>query len=178
MGATMGRKRKPPLAVATVEPKFKPAPFVLATDEAEYFAVEQISRRMLESDWDEDRDGPEVAKAYGLTQKQVEQCIREAVRSMRRSIMRPQAAHQLVASTLARVVTESMAQGDLRGAADAAYKLSQATGTQANIKLRVLEAQQRMDTMRTKLLTGQATAEEVADAIVSDLLGSENHDGR
>jgi len=170
----MGRKRKPPIALATVEPKFKAAPFVLASDEAEFFAVEQISKRMMESDWDEERDAPEVAKAYGLSTKQVEQCIREAVRTMRRSIMRPQSAHQLVAATLARVITESMSAGDLRGAADAAYKLSQATGTQANIKLRVLEAQQRMDTMRTKLLTGQASAEEVADAIVSDLLGSDS----
>ena len=59
----------------------------------------------------------------------------------------------------------------MRGAADAAYKLSQATGTQASIKLKVLEQQQRMDAMRTKLLTGQATAEEIAVSIVEDLMG-------
>jgi len=171
----MPRKAKPPLALATidVEPKWQAPPFSLSKDEAEFFAAEQITKRMLESDWDSDRDLEEVAKAYKLTQKQAEQCEREATRNMRRNIMRPQSAHQLVASTLARVIAESMQQGDLRGAADAAYKLSQATGTQANIKLRVLETQQRMDSMRTRLLTGQASAEEVADAIVSDLLSGD-----
>jgi hypothetical protein len=169
------RKAKPPLAMATVgvESRWQPPPFALAKDEAEFFATEQITKRMLESDWDSDRDLEEVAKAYKLTKTQSEQCEREATRNMRRNIMRPQSAHQLVASTLARVISESMSQGDLRGAADAAYKLSQATGTQANIKLRVLEAQQRMDSMRTRLLTGQASAEEVADAIVSDLLSGD-----
>lgn len=168
----MPRKAKPPLAMATIDPdsRWQPPPFALARDEAEFFATEQITKRMLESDWDSDRDLEDVAKAYKLTKSQSEQCEREATRNMRRSIMRPQSAHQLVASTLARVISESMQQGDLRGAADAAYKLSQATGTQANIKLRVLEAQQRMDSMRTRLLTGQASAEEVAEAIVSDLL--------
>ena len=170
----MPRKAKPPIVMATVdvEQRWKPPPFALARDEAEFFASEQITKRMLESDWDSERDLEEVAAAYKLTKAQASQCEREAMRNMRRSIMRPQAAHQLVAATLAHVISESMQQGDLRGAADAAYKLSQATGTQANIKLKVLEAQQRMDSMRTRLLTGQASAEEVAEAIVSDLLGA------
>jgi hypothetical protein len=67
-----------------------------------------------------------------------------------------------------------MQQGDLRAAADAAYKLSQATGTQATIKLKVLEQQQRMDLLKTKLLTGQSSAEEVAAVIVNDLMGHES----
>lgn len=64
-----------------------------------------------------------------------------------------------------------MEQGDMRGAADAAYKLSQATGTQASIKLKVLEQQQRMESLRTKLLTGQSSAEEIAANIIDDLMG-------
>lgn len=166
-------RKKPNLALATVDPvpsKFAPPPFSITSSEAEFLAVETISRRMLEGDWVEE-DGAELAEAYQLTLKQVDQCVREARRNQRRAICRPQAAHQLVAATLATVIEQSMAAGDLRGAADAAYKLSQATGTQASIKLKVLEQQQRMDAMRTKLLTGQATAEEIASTIVEDLLG-------
>lgn len=177
-------KRKQHPVMATVEvaqqapqtnalARYPRAPFTLTKDESEFFAVEQITKHMLESDWDAGRDAEEIAQAYKLTPRQVEQCIREAQRNMRRSIMRPQSAHQLVASTLARVIAESFEQGDLRGAADAAAKLSTATGTQAALKLKVLETQQRMDQMRTRLLTGQATAEEVADLVVKDLLGQD-----
>lgn len=166
-------RKKQNLALATLEPqaRFAPAPFELTQSEAEFLAVEQITRRMLEADWNEEFDAPAIAKSYGLTQQQVETCCREARRNQRRAICRPQSAHQLVAATLATVIEQSMQQGDLRGAADAAYKLSQATGTQANIKLKVLEQQQRMDAMRTKLLTGQASAEEIAATIVEDLMG-------
>lgn len=167
-------KKKTLLALASVpKPAFKEAPFVLTHAENEYFAVEQCSRRMLESDWDDDIDGPELAEAYKLSNQQTATVIREARRNSRRAICRPQAAHLLIASTLSRVIEESMRQGDLRGAADAAYKLSQATGTQASIKLKVLEQQQRMDHLRTKFLTGQSTVEEIASHIIDDLMGGD-----
>lgn len=169
----MPRKKKN-LALATVvEPPKVAIPFEMTTSEAEFLAVEQISKRMLEQDWNEDYDAEELRTNYKLSAKQFDQCVREARRNMRRAICRPQAAHQLVASTLATVIEQSMHQGDLRGAADAAYKLSQATGTQASIKLKVLEQQQRMDAMRTKLLTGQASVEEIAATIVEDLMGGD-----
>jgi hypothetical protein len=145
----------------------------LTQSEAEFLAVEQISRRILESDWHDDTDSEAIAASYKLSKPQVEACVREARRNARRAICRPQAAHMLVASTLASVIEQSMSQGDLRGAADAAYKLSQATGTQANIKLKVLEQQQRMDALRTKLLTGQSSVEEIAAVIVEDLMGQD-----
>lgn len=167
-------RKKTPLALATVPQDARVAlPIELTTSEAEFLAVEQISKRMLEQDWNEDYDAEELRANYKLTTKQFDQCVREARRNMRRAICRPQAAHQLVASTLATVIEQSMATGDMRGAADAAYKLSQATGTQASIKLKVLEQQQRMDAMRTKLLTGQASAEEIAATIVEDLMGGD-----
>lgn len=169
-------RKKQNLALQTLEPhtkRFPEAPFTLSGDEAEFFAVELITKRMLESDWNEDYDSDAVRRSYGLSEVQVEACVREARRNTRRAILRPQGAHELVTSTLASVIEQSMQQGDLRGAADAAYKLSQATGTQATIKLKVLEQQQRMDLLKTKLLTGQSSAEEVAAVIVSDLMGHE-----
>ena len=170
-------RKKQNLALQTLEPhteRFPAAPFVMSGDEAEFFAVELITKRMLESDWNEDLDAGAVRRTYGLSEQQVQGCIREARRNTRRAILRPQGAHELVTSTLASVIEQSMQQGDLRAAADAAYKLSQATGTQATIKLKVLEQQQRMDLLKTKLLTGQSSAEEVAAVIVSDLMGHEN----
>lgn len=168
-------RKKQNLALATLDaqPRFTPPPFELTQSEAEFLAVEQITRRILESDWRDDDDSKALRDSYGLSAPQVEACVREARRNARRAICRPQAAHMLVASTLASVIEQSMQQGDLRGAADAAYKLSQATGTQANIKLKVLEQQQRMDALRTKLLTGQSSVEEIAAVIVEDLMGQD-----
>lgn len=167
-------RKKQNLALATVEStaaKFIAPPFEVTKSEAEFLAVETITRKMLEQDWREDEDLSGVSQAYQLTAKQAAQCVREAQRNVRRSIVRPQAAHQLVVSTLAWAIDQCREQNDVRGATDAAYKLSQATGTQANIKLKIIEQQQRMDLMRTKLLTGQASAEEVAATIVADLMG-------
>lgn len=165
-------RKKPLLAMQTIpaNTKFPAAPFELSGDEKEFFAVELITKRMLETDWNEEEDSGAVKRAYGLSDVQLQACIREARRNTRRAILRPQGAHELVTSTLAAVIEQSMGQGDLRAAADAAYKLSQATGTQATIKLKVLEQQQRMDLLKTKLLTGQSSAEEVAAVIVSDLM--------
>lgn len=169
-------RKKPLLAMQTIpaSSRFPTAPFELSGDEAEFFAVELITKRMLETDWNEEEDSGAVKRAYGLSDNQLQACIREARRNTRRSILRPQGAHELVTSTLAAVIEQSMVQGDLRAAADAAYKLSQATGTQATIKLKVLEQQQRMDMLKTKLLTGQSSAEEVAAVIVNDLM---HHEG-
>ncbi len=166
-------RKKTNLALQTVEPsraRVPVAPFQMSGDEAEFFAVEVITKRMLESDWNEEADAGAVRRSYGLSEQQIQACVREARRNTRRAILRPQGAHELVTSTLAAVIEQSMGQGDLRAAADAAYKLSQATGTQATIKLKVLEQQQRMDLLKTRLLTGQSSAEEVAAVIVNDLM--------
>ena len=42
--------------------RFPRAPFSLTKDEAEFFAVEQITKYMLESDWDYGRDAEEIGK--------------------------------------------------------------------------------------------------------------------
>jgi hypothetical protein len=165
-------RKKPLLALQTLAVTKTPdPPFELTQSEQEFFAIELATRRILESDWNDETDKPALQAKYNLSKPQAAHVVAEARRNARRAICRPQAAHQLVASTLARVIEVSMEQGDMRGAADAAYKLSQATGTQASIKLKVLEQQQRMESLRTKLLTGQSSAEEIAANIIDDLMG-------
>lgn len=166
----MTRTAKPKLAMATIPA----APFAMTKDEATFFAVEVVTRRMIEADWLDDVDIGPLQATYGLTFLQAQSCVREARRNTRRALCRPQAAHQLVTSTLASVIEQSMNAGDLRGAADAAYKLSQASGTQASIKLKVLEQQQRMDHLKSRLLTGQSSVEEIAATIIEDLMSTDS----
>ena len=71
-------RKKQNLALATVEStaaKFIPPPFEVTKSEAEFLAVETITRKMLEQDWREDEDLSGVSQAYQLTAKQAAQCV-------------------------------------------------------------------------------------------------------